>query len=186
MILTKQQLQKVMPNALSKNVDKYLPHLNALMPRFGIDGKLRVCHFLAQIAQESGELRYSQEIASGKAYDTGKLAVALGNTPEADGDGQKYKGRGLIQLTGTANYRKFNEYLQKNIAKAPNIMKEPEVLATNDYYAVLVACWFFQTSGCLALADRDDVKAVTKRVNGGLNGFDQRKQFYERAKSVIA
>ena len=185
MILTKQQLQKVMPNALSKNVDKYLPHLNALMPRFGIDGKLRVCHFLAQIALESGELRYSQEIASGKAYDTGNLAVALGNTPEADGDGQKYKGRGLIQLTGTANYRKFNQYLQKNIVKAPDVLKNPEVLATNDYYAVLVACWFFETSGCLALADKDDIKAVTKRVNGGLNGFDQRKQYYDRAKSVI-
>ena len=185
MILTKQQLQKVMPNALSKNVDKYLPHLNALMPRFGIDGKLRVCHFLAQIALESGELRYSQEIASGKAYDTGKLAVALGNTPEADGDGQKYKGRGLIQLTGTANYRKFNQYLQKNIVNAPDVLKNPEVLATNDYYAVLVACWFFETSGCLALADKDDIKAVTKRVNGGLNGFDQRKQYYDRAKSVI-
>ncbi len=185
-ILTKQQLKQVMPNALSKNVDKYLPHLNALMPRFDINTKLRVCHFLAQIAHESGELRYSQEIASGKAYDTGKLAVALGNTPQADGDGQKYKGRGLIQLTGTANYRKFNKYLHENIAKAPDVLKNPEVLSTNDYYAVLVACWFFKTSGCLALADKDDIRAVTKRVNGGLNGFDQRKQYYENAQKVIA
>ena len=174
-ILTKQQLKQVMPNALSKNVDKYLPHLNALMPRFDINTKLRVCHFLAQIALESGELRYSQEIASGKA-----------NTPQADGDGQKYKGRGLIQLTGTANYRKFNKYLHENIDKAPDVLKNPEVLSTNDYYAVLVACWFFKTSGCLALADKDDIKAVTKRVNGGLNGFDQRKQYYENAKKVIA
>lgn len=185
MILTKQQLQQVMPNALSKNVEKYLPHLNALMPRFGIDGKLRVCHFLAQIALESGELRYSQEIASGKAYDTGKLAVALGNTPEADGDGEKYKGRGLIQLTGTANYRKFNKYIKDNIVGGPDVLKNPEVLSTNDYYAVLVACWFFETSGCLALADKDDIRAVTKRVNGGYNGFEQRKKYYEIAKKVV-
>lgn len=184
-MITAQQLKKIMPYALSKNVDKYLPHLNDLMPKFGIEGKLRVCHFLAQIAHESGEFRYSQEIASGKAYDTGKLAVALGNTPEADGDGQKYKGRGLIQLTGTTNYRKLNQYLHENFEGSPDILKTPEVVGTNPYYAVLAACWFFQTSGCLALADRDDIRAVTKRVNGGLNGFAQRQQYYNRAKSVI-
>lgn len=184
-MITVQQLKKVMPNALSKNVDTYLPYLNEYMPKFGIEGKLRICHFLAQVAHESGEFRYSQEIASGKAYDTGKLAVALGNTPEADGDGQKYKGRGLIQLTGTTNYRRFNEYLQKNFGNKADVLKNPEIVATPEY-AVMTACWFFATSGCLALADKDDIKAVTKRVNGGLNGFDQRKKYYERAKSVFA
>ena len=89
-MITKQQLKSIMPNALSKNIDMYLPLLNELMHKFGINTRLRVCHFLAQIAHESGQLRYSQEIASGKAYDTGRLAAALGNTPEADGDGQKY------------------------------------------------------------------------------------------------
>lgn len=183
-MITAQQLKKIMPNALSKNVDTYLPHLNDLMPKFGITGKLRVCHFLAQVAHESGELRYSQEIASGKAYDTGKLAVALGNTPEADGDGQKYKGRGLIQLTGTTNYRKFNEYLKKNFVDADDVLKNPEKVATPKY-AVMSACWFFATFGCLALADKDDIRAVTKRINGGYNGFDQRQRYYNRAKEVI-
>ena len=183
-MITAQQLKQIMPYALSKNVDMYLPHLNELMPKFGITGKLRVCHFLAQIAHESGELRYSQEIASGKAYDTGKLAVALGNTPEADGDGQKYKGRGLIQLTGTTNYRNFNEYLKKNFVGADDVLKNPEKVAT-PYYAVLTACWFFATHGCLALADKDDIRAVTKRINGGLNGFTQRQKYLANAKKVI-
>ena len=183
-MITAQQLKKVMPNALSRNVDMYLPYLNEFMPKFGIQGKLRICHFIAQVAHESGEFRYSQEIASGKAYDTGKLAVALGNTPEADGDGQKYKGRGLIQLTGTTNYRRFNEYLQKNFGNKADVLKNPEIVSTPEY-AVLTACWFFATNGCLALADKDDIKAVTKRVNGGLNGFDKRKEFYERAKEVF-
>ena len=184
-MITEQQLKQIMPNALSKNVDKYLPLLNEFMPLFGIEGKLRVCHFLAQIAHESGELRYSQEIASGKAYDTGRLAIALGNTPEADGDGQKYKGRGLIQLTGTANYRRFNEYLKKNFEGADDVLQNPEVVET-PVYAVIAACWFFADSGCLALADKDDIRAVTKRVNGGLNGFDERLKYYNKAKKVIA
>lgn len=183
-MITKQQLKDIMPNALSKNIDMYLPYLNELMPKFGIDTKLRVCHFLAQIAHESGQLRYSQEIASGKAYDTGRLAVALGNTPEADDDGQKYKGRGLIQLTGTNNYRSFNEYLKKNFEGTDDVLASPEIVAT-PRYAVLSACWFFMKSGCIALADKDDLKAVTKRVNGGLNGFEQRKQYLVNAKKVI-
>jgi putative chitinase len=184
MELTKQQLKSIMPYALSKNLDKYLPLLNELMPKFGIDGRLRVCHFIAQVAHESGEFRYSQEIASGKAYDTGRLAVALGNTPEADGDGQKYKGRGLIQLTGANNYRRFNEYLKANFEGEADVLEHPEVVAT-PYYAVMTACWFFKTSGCLALADKDDIRAVTKRVNGGYNGFKQRYQYLVRAKKVI-
>lgn len=88
-MITREQIKKIMPNARSKDIETYLPLLNEQMSAFGIGTPLRECHFLAQIAHESGELRYSQEIASGKAYDTGRLAKALGNTPEADGDGQK-------------------------------------------------------------------------------------------------
>lgn len=87
-----------MPNALSSNIDKYLPYLNEFMPEFGINSQLRCAHFLAQIAHESGELRYNTEIASGKAYDTGRLAVALGNTPAADGMVRSIKGVDLSSL----------------------------------------------------------------------------------------
>lgn len=182
--MNKQQLRHIMPYALSKNIDVYLPYLNDFMPKFDIDGRLRICHFLAQIAHESGELRYSQEIASGKAYDTGQKAIALGNTPDADGDGQKYKGRGLIQLTGTTNYQRFNNYIKDHFGGEVDVFKEPTIVATPKY-AVMSACWFFKVSGCLALADKDDIRAVTKRVNGGLNGLNARQKYLKKAKEVI-
>lgn len=179
--MTGEQLKRIMPKALSSNINKYLPYLNELMPEFGINTQLRCAHFLAQVAHESGELRYNTEIASGKAYDTGRLAIALGNTPKADGDGQKYKGRGLIQLTGTNNYRKFNTYIHDVLKEDVDVLKYPEKVA-EPRFAVMTACWFFKTGGCLALADKDDVRAVTKRVNGGYNGLQSRQAYLARAK----
>lgn len=182
--MTGEQLKRIMPNALSSNIDKYLPYLNEFMPEFSINSQLRCAHFLAQIAHESGELRYNTEIASGKAYDTGRLAVALGNTPAADGDGQKYKGRGLIQLTGTANYKRFGSYVRETRKENVDFLSNPEKVA-EPRYAVMVSCWFFQISGCLVFADKDDVNAVTKRVNGGTNGLESRKKYLSRAKKEV-
>ena len=178
--MTGEQLKRIMPNALSSNINKYLPYLNELMPKFGITTQLRSAHFLAQVAHESGELRYNTEIASGKAYDTGRLAIALGNTPEADGDGQKYKGRGLIQLTGTTNYRKFNTYIHDTLGETVDVLQYPEKVA-EPRYAVMSACWFFKTNGCLALADKNEIRAVTKKVNGGYNGLKSREEYLARA-----
>jgi len=184
MKITRDQIKEIMPNALSKDIDTYLPVLNDEMPRFGIDTPLRICHFLAQIAHESGELRYSREVASGKAYDTGRLAKMLGNTPEADGDGQKYKGRGLIQLTGTTNYRYFNEYLRDVLDETVDVLAKPEIVE-KPKYSVMAACWFYDTAGCIALSDEDNVKAITKRINGGYNGLESRIKYLKRAKKAL-
>jgi len=97
-----QQLQTIMPAA--KRALLFLDPLNAAMAEFSINTPARQAMFLAQVGHESGQLNFLKELASGAAYDTGKLAARLGNTPEADGDGQRYKGRGLIQITGTRNY----------------------------------------------------------------------------------
>lgn len=95
MMITKEQLREIMPYASEANIDKYLPHLNDTMMSFNIDTPLRQAHFLAQLGHESGSLRYVREIASGEAYEGRK---DLGNV--CPGDGVKFKGRGLIQLTG--------------------------------------------------------------------------------------
>lgn len=224
MEVTREQLLAIMPYAKDR-VDTFLPHFKKYMPEFGIDTELRVCHFLAQIAHESGELRYTEEIASGRAYEGRK---DLGNTQT--GDGVKYKGRGLIQLTGRANYKKYNEYCSKAAPSNDNryfqqlpLFTQPDVLFTHkilaahliDSYlsnsydvvsgkvqpkcdfvsqpelvsqpvdAVRSACWFWNTHHLNELADNDDIKTITRRINGGLNGFDDRKKYYTRARKAI-
>ena len=172
-----EQLKRIMPYATLANIRKYLPFLNELMPKFDIDTPLRKAHFIAQIAHESGSFRYVKELASGKAYDTGILAKRLGNTPEADGDGQLYKGRGLIQLTGLTNYRLFAQFLKYN----PNVVDHPERVE-EPRLAVMAACWYWQRNNINSLADKDDITAVTRKVNGGTNGINDSKFFLERAK----
>lgn len=183
MELNYETLKKVDKYITKANAEKYIPWLNKYMSQFGITSRMRVCHFLAQILHESGHLRYSREIASGAAYDTGSLAVKLGNTPQKDGDGQKYKGRGLIQLTGRANYLAFQNWLW-SINKDEDIYNNPEKLERPEY-AVLSAVYFWNSRDLNKLADKDMLIAITKRINGGLNGYKDRLQLLSNAKKVI-
>ncbi len=179
MILSVDTIKFVMPQASTSKVETYLPWLNEWMPKYGITTPERVRHFLAQVAHESGQLNYHKELASGEAYDTGRLAARLGNTPEKDGDGQKYKGRGLIQVTGTNNYRALSKDWGVDALSNPELLEEPD-------NAVRSACWFWWRAGLNKLVDKGaDVKAVTKKVNGGYNGLQERIDFYNRARKVI-
>lgn len=173
--MTKGQLKEIMPYATDANVNKYLPHLNDTMRTFEINTPLRIAHFLAQLGHESGSLRYVRELASGKAYEGRK---DLGNVQP--GDGVMYKGRGLIQLTGRANYEAFNGFLddEVDVVEHPEKVEEPEL-------ATLVAGWFWWKTGLNKQADKDDVLAVTKRVNGGTNGLEDRKGYLKRAKKAL-
>ena len=128
-----------------------------------LDNSLRLIHFLAQLAHESGNFKYMEEIASGAAYEGRK---DLGNV--MSGDGVKFKGRGPIQLTGRANYRRYGQQLGIDFENNPTIVAIPSV-------GLLVACKFWSDNGLNALADKDDVTTITRRINGGLNGFDDRK-----------
>lgn len=168
-MLTAIQLKSIAPFVTPARISKYLNALNMTMDKYEINTPLRKAHFLAQILHESGSLRYAEEIASGSAYEGRK---DLGNTQP--GDGIKFKGRGLMQLTGRANYSTYGKYI------GVNLELYPELVATD--YAVDVAGWFFSIKQLNALADKDDVTTITKRINGGLNGFADRKQFLERAK----
>lgn len=175
--LTRDEVLYIMPLA-QKRVDKYLPYINQYAPKYGVTTTKRMAHFLAQIAQESGQLRYVRELASGEAYDTGSKAKALGNTPEKDGDGQRYKGRGLIQITGRSNYNAVSKALGVDFVAHPEKLEEPE-------WAVASALWYWQSHGLNEPADKDDILAVTRRINGGTNGLDDRLRYLGRAKQVF-
>ena len=142
--------------------------------QWNINTPKRVAAFLATIAHESGELRYVREIASGEAYEGRK---DLGNTEP--GDGTRYRGRGLIQLTGRYNYRKASEALGTDYEAYPELLER-------DTDAALSACWWWAAHGCNELADTGSIETVTKRVNGGLNGIESRRQYYATALQALA
>lgn len=176
-----EQLLKIMP--LSRpHAAPWVTLLNQAMDEYSINTPRRITAFLAQVAQESCELRYVRELASGADYDTGRLAARLGNTPEADGDGQKYKGRGLIQVTGTDNYRKCSMALFSD----PQVLLDHPERLEERALAARSAAWFWWSNGLNTLADTpNSFQAITKRVNGGLNHYAERLQYFDRAKKVI-
>ncbi|WP_409301873.1 glycoside hydrolase family 19 protein [Pseudomonas sp. KCJK8993] len=183
MTITVQQLLQILPNAGAK-AGVFVPALNAAMSKYAIITRLRMAAFIAQIGHESGQLLYVRELGSNQylsKYDTGTLAARLGNTPQADGDGQKYRGRGLIQVTGRANYEACSEALFGD----SRLLNTPELLE-NPVYAALSAGWFWQKAGLNTLADKGDFLTITKRINGGTNGLADRQALYDRALKVLA
>jgi putative chitinase len=177
-VITADILKKIFNHAEPAKIDIFLGPLNETMAKYEINTPLREAHFLAQVGHESGELRYVRELASGQAYDVGRLAASLGNTPEDDDDGERYKGRGLIQITGTANYKALSKDLGCDFLANPERLEEPA-------YAAMSAGWFWNKRKLNRLADLDDLKRITKRINGGLNGLEDRKRIYELAKTAI-
>lgn len=127
MPINQQQLLQILPNAGPK-AGVFVPALNIAMARYAIDTRLRIAAFIAQIGHESGQLRYVRELGSDSylaKYDSGQLALRLGNTPEADGDGQLYRGRGLIQVTGRTNYEACGEALGWTCLPSRNCSNNP-------------------------------------------------------------
>jgi putative chitinase len=178
--MTLDQLRAAMPSS-GKRAEIFLAPLNAAMEEFEINTPARQAAFLAQIAHESGSLRYVRELASGAAYDTGRLAERLGNTPEDDGDGERYRGRGLIQITGTANYSACSAALYGN---SQHLLDHPELLELPDA-ACRSAAWFWWSRSLNDLADVGEFLKITKRINGGTNGLEDRIAHWERAKKVL-
>ena len=181
MSFTLEQFKRMFPYAKMSNIDRYYEPLKANMALFGITEDEAVAAFLAQLAHESGSLNYVKELASGAAYDTGRLAVQLGNTPEADGDGQKYKGRGLIQITGKNNYKRVADALGVDCINHPELLEDPQ-------YATASACWYWAQAGlnkyCNPCTD-ENFKIITKKINGGYNGLADRQAHWKRCKDVL-
>lgn len=175
------QLIAIMPSASDK-AGVFLGPITAAMKEFGIDDNVqRMSMFLAQIAHESGELRYVRELGSDSylaKYDTGRLAGALGNTPEADGDGQRYRGRGLIQITGHDNYARCGKALGLPLLEQPELLELP-------VNACRSAAWFWKVKGLNELADKGLFDTITARINGGQNGSEERRAYWFKALSAL-
>jgi putative chitinase len=192
-MITAQQLKQIVPSIKLSNVTIYTDILNDVLPKHGIDTAERWRCFIAQVAHESGSFNYTKEIASGQAYEGRK---DLGNVNP--GDGVRFKGRGLIQITGRANYKACSLFIFKDesLIKKPELLEQPR-------YAVESAVWYWNSRKLSEICDQPDdwkhtvtrkdgtqstytkFEQLTRCINGGLNGLGERLAFYNRAKQVI-
>lgn len=190
----------------SEDAEQYIHDLERTLPKYGIaDSRRRLAHFFAQVMHESGFMHFDMENMNysakalravfGKYFKTEKEAEAyarkpekianhvysnrMGNGSESSGDGWKYRGRGLIQLTGKANYKAFADWVGDQ-----RIMDDPDLVATE--YAVHSAIFFWDKNRLNTLADKDDIVRLTKRINGGVNGLAHRKELLNKANGLLA
>ncbi len=188
------------------DAEQYIGDLEELLPNYGIaNSRDRLAHFFSQVLHESGCMRFDMENLNysskalcavfGKYFKTKKQADTyarkpekiankvyanrMGNGSESSGDGWKYRGRGLIQLTGKNNYHAFAKWIGDD-----NILEEPDLVASE--YAVHSAVFYWDKNKLNEIADQDDVKIMTKRVNGGYNGLAHRRELLNKAHSLLA
>jgi putative chitinase len=205
MQITREQLAQIIPK--NPYIDQWCTALNQLLPDYGIDTPQRVAAFLAQCAHESGNFVFLKENLNYRAASLRKIfpkyfsddaianqyaslpnkaeAIAnriyanrMGNGPEESGDGYRYCGRGLIQLTGRNNYESFADSIESTPEEVSAYLETFEG-------AVQSACWFWETNNLNQFADTDDIKTMTRRINGGFIGLEDRIKHYEHAKHVF-
>lgn len=202
MQITRDQLEQIIPG--NPHLDNWLECLNTILPEYEIDSPERVAAFLAQCAHESGgftaikeNLNYkaeslmkvfpkyfpSKELAEQYAHNQEAIANRvygnrMGNGDEHSGDGYAYCGRGLIQITGHDNYKAFADSLSSSTEEIIEFLQTFEG-------CVQSACWFWETNDLNSLADAGDIKAMTKRINGGYIGLEDRIKHYEHALEVL-
>jgi putative chitinase len=156
----------------------FQPIIDSAAPDFSITTPTRMAAFLAQVGHESGGLHWLTELWGPTAAQIRyEGRIDLGNTQP--GDGFKFRGRGLIQITGRSNYK------SAGLALATDFITEPELLAEPEY-AVRSAMWFWQSHGLNELADKDQFEKITRMINGGLNGEEQRLVLWDQAKAALA
>lgn len=206
MKITEQQLRRAVPGVSAENLPGFVKTFNEYAEKFGINTPLRVVHFLAQVFHESDNLRrreenlnysadgllkvfpkYFKSRTEALAYAHKPQAIAnrvyanrMGNGSEASGDGWRFKGRGYIGTTGRDNYK---AYANSEFCKG-DLMAHPEWLAKSpgDQKS---AMFFWLKNNCNRFADADDVKGLTKRINGGMNGYDNRLSLTRKFKEVL-
>jgi putative chitinase len=203
-MITKEQMHEAFPEISQDNVEKYYDALVSAMEEFEIDTPGRIAAFLAQTAHESGNFRAVHENLNYKAEGLTKIfhkyfpdmdtaneyarqpekianrvySSRMGNGDEASGDGWRYCGRGLIQLTGKDNYSACGAELEVDLHENPEYLETPEGAARS-------AAWFWWSRDLNVLADERDIKAITKKINGGYIGLEDREKHYNHALSVL-
>jgi len=202
-IITAEQLKRIVTTLSEAKCKELLPHLLQTMTEFGVNTPIRVAAFIAQTAHESAGYsaflenlnysaqallntwpnRFTPESATIYARQPEKIANhvyinRLGNGDEASGDGWRYRGRGVIQTTGRINYMACGSGLGLDLITSPELLEQP-------LNAFRSAGWYWKSHNCSSFADSDNFTGLTKAINGGLNGLDDRKAYYARAKSVL-
>lgn len=179
MKITRQQMYEILGDW--DRVSYFLHYINEWCDVFHINTPLRLAHFMAQVCHETNGLRCMRELGKPsyfRKYEKGRLGKMLGNTTK--GDGARYKGRGLMHITGRANYKAYQDsgYCMGDIMDNPELIEKP-------LGATKSGAWWWWEHGLNELADKDDVVAVTKRINGGTNGLASRKRWLTICKKVL-
>lgn len=163
---------------------RWLDAINDACEKYQINTPKRIAAFLAQIGHESGYLVYVREIwGPTPAQVRYEGRRDLGNTQL--GDGKRFLGRGLIQVTGRDNYRQATDGIRKQFPAAPDFVANPTALEQTPWAAVSAA-WFWDSRNLNALADKDDFVGLTRRINGGTNGMADRQRLWDAAKKVLS
>lgn len=172
-ILSIDTLRGIAPRGNDEIMAELANVFNVQLPKAGIDTYLRVVHFLAQAAHETDGFKTLEEYASGRAYEGRR---DLGNV--IPGDGVKYKGRGIFQVTGRYNYKLYGNKIGAPLIQSPALLLNPRI-------STMVATLYWNDKDLNKYADKDDVESITRRINGGLNGIESRRKYLAAAKSVV-
>ena len=176
-MITKEILKQISPRANDRIIADLENFLDKFLETYGINTYLRVCHFLAQAAHESDGFKTLREYwGPTPAQNRYEGRATLGNT--RNGDGKRFMGRGIFQLTGRANYRQFGQAIGVDLENNPELAESPEI-------SVHTAVEYWKNRKLNPLADQDDIEKITRKINGGLNGFEDRKKYLDIAKRII-
>jgi len=142
-----------------------------LLNSYGINTHLRLAHFMAQIEHESGGFKYLTELGGKSYFDKYEGRKDLGNIQK--GDGFKFRGRGYIQVTGRANYTLLSKDMRIDFVNNPDMLSQ-------EANAMISAVWYWNKHKLNSLADLNDITKITKKINGGLNAFEDRKRLFSK------
>lgn len=173
--VSEERLRKLCPNGQAAIIAGVAAGFDGMAPRHGVSSRLRICHFLAQAAHESDGFRTLEEYGGSAYFARYDGRTDLGNI--RPGDGARYLGRGIFQLTGRANYRRYGALVGHDLESEPELAAQPEI-------SLAVAFAYWRERGLNQPADADDIAGVTRLINGGRNGLAARTDLLKTAKSI--